>query len=289
MRFSGALAVLFIVIAAAFPQVNRVSQAAIGAGLALVQGYETAPSSYGPSPDYGLPAAVRAAVEPSSLLTEVLPLPSPTVRAVTPTPNPPSDRPAIGAAQSAQAQKGAVTKHIGLQAGHWKYAEAPAPFNTMTGTSGGGKTEPEVTLAIAEEVARLLRASGHTVDILPTVIPRGYKADLFVAIHADGSNNLGARGFFTDHPDASPVAAAEARLSAAIDFAYGKATGIPYVNRSTPGSHYYYGYREVSSTVPRVLIETGFLTNATDREIIVSQPKRAAQGIADGIAAYLSH
>lgn len=42
---------------------------------------------------------------------------------------------------------------------------------TGGGTSGGGKTEWEVNLAIAEVAAEMLRAKGVTVEILPATIP----------------------------------------------------------------------------------------------------------------------
>jgi hypothetical protein len=179
----------------------------------------------------------------------------------------------------------ATGARIGLQVGHWQAAQAPAPFNTQLGASGGGKSEAEVNLAIAEAAAAELRAAGYVVDLLPTVIPAGYQADLVVAIHADGGA-ASARGFFVDHSSRPTTAVNEARLAEALTGAY-KAAGIPNVDRSTVNSRQYYGYLSVAPTTPMVLIETGFLTSALDRTVLVQQPTLAGQAIARGIQSYL--
>jgi len=88
---------------------------------------------------------------------------------------------------------------VGLQAGRWKNKELPDEFERLRerggGSSGGGKAEWEVNLKIAEKTASLLRDQGIIVDILPATIPVAYWADVFVAIHADGSENPSASGF----------------------------------------------------------------------------------------------
>ncbi len=92
----------------------------------------------------------------------------------------------------------------GLQVGHWKNSELPDELERLrgvsTGTSGGGKTEVEVNLMIAQATAKLLEAERIEVDILPATIPSGYWADAFVAIHADGNSNSSVSGFKTCGP-----------------------------------------------------------------------------------------
>lgn len=175
---------------------------------------------------------------------------------------------------------------IGLQAGHWRAAEAPYPLNVQTGSSGRGKSEAEVNLPIAEAAARALRAAGHAVDVLPTVIPRGYQADLVVAIHADGGPSS-RRGFFVDTSFRQATSAAEAKLAKAIADAYSP-IGIPYVFRGTRDSRYYYGYYSVAATTPMVLLEAGFLSNPTDQTVLVDRPDQAGEAIARGILDYLA-
>src|SRR5690606_22720654 len=86
---------------------------------------------------------------------------------------------------------------VALQAGHWKAADAPDEQSGLrtNGTRGGGKAEWQVNLEIATLTAEILAAAGFEVEILPTTIPPGYFADLFVSIHADGNNNTSISGY----------------------------------------------------------------------------------------------
>src|SRR5690242_6743701 len=79
---------------------------------------------------------------------------------------------------------------VGLQAGHWKNAQLPASqarLRSSIGTAAAGRTEVALNLDLANRTASLLRAQGIVVDILPATVPTGYRADAFVAIHADGN------------------------------------------------------------------------------------------------------
>ena len=196
---------------------------------------------------------------------------------------------AVAAPAVEQPTPSSVTpKKVGLQVGHWRREEAPAPFNRHTGSSGRGLTEAEVNLRIAELTAELLRRVGHEVELLPTWFPAGYRADVVVAIHADGAASPAARGFFADRPARSRVAEAEARLVDALNRAYGMATGIPYVFRGTANTSQYYGYKLVSPETPMVLIECGFLTSPVDQRVLVDRPDLAAQGLANALKKYLA-
>jgi hypothetical protein len=100
--------------------------------------------------------------------------------AARPAPESPSVAPAAPAAMV----------NVAIQAGHWKSNELPDEFRRLrgsTGASGGGRTESQVTVDIAQRVARLLRSRGLTVEVLPATVPTGYTADLFISLHADGT------------------------------------------------------------------------------------------------------
>ena len=49
----------------------------------------------------------------------------------------------------------------------------------------------------------MLEQLGYEVDILPAVVPPNYRARLFIAIHADGSNDSSASGYRVAAPLAS--------------------------------------------------------------------------------------
>ncbi len=184
---------------------------------------------------------------------------------------------------------------VGLQVGHWKNDELPEELKKLignTGASGGGKWEWEVNHAIAEATAEILRAEGVIVDILPSTVPPDYVADAFIAIHADGSEDRSARGFKVAPPWRDLTGKAD-DLTAHIETTYQQATNFgkdPNISRNMRGYYAFAFWRYEHSVHPMttsVIVETGFLTNASDRTIIVQKPHVSAQGIADGILAYL--
>jgi hypothetical protein len=207
---------------------------------------------------------------------------------------------AAGAAQNAADMPGRVRGvvspwRVGIQAGHWKIDELPAEQHRLWGHTGaqwGKLTEAEVNLAIARAVAGQLREAGVVVDLLPATVPPGYDADAFVAIHADDGGGTEASGWKI----ASPWRSSEAsrRLRDDIALSYSRATGLPLdrygVSYNMRG---YYGFswtrfeHAVAPTTPAAIIETGFLTSAADRRIIVDDPARAARGISAGIISFL--
>jgi N-acetylmuramoyl-L-alanine amidase len=182
---------------------------------------------------------------------------------------------------------------IALQAGHWKANEAPAELSGLrdNGTAAHGTAEWEVNLDIAERAKVLLEGLGYTVDVLPAVVPPSYRAHLFISIHADGSGDPRASGFRVAAPrdDRTGRAAAAARL---LESSYGDATGIRRLPTVTRRMQNYYAFnfqRYVHALHPMtiaVILETGFLTSAADRRIIVDAPERAAQGIVAAVVAF---
>ena len=183
---------------------------------------------------------------------------------------------------------------VALQAGHWKAAEAPDEQAGLrdNGTRGGGKAEWEVNLAIARRAAAILEEAGYEVEILPTTIPPAYLADLFVSIHADGHTNTSVSGYRAAAPrrDRTGRAAEFARL---LTETYGEATGLPLYPTVTRRMTSYYAFNSrrydhaLHPMTVGVILETGFLTSARDRRIIVSAPDRAARGIADAVIRFL--
>lgn len=185
---------------------------------------------------------------------------------------------------------------VGLQVGHWKNDEFPEELSKLignTGASGGGKSEWEVNHKIAELTAEILSLRGVTVDILPSTVPVQYWADVFVAIHADGNLNSGVSGFkvagpWRDWTEKSP------QLVSFIDLAYESATGLdrdPNISRNMRGYYAFSFWRYEHAVHPMTtsaILETGFLTNASDRRTIVNNPHISAQGLADGIINYLA-
>lgn len=185
---------------------------------------------------------------------------------------------------------------VALQVGHWKTDEAPEEQKRLrgnTGASGGGKAEWEVNMEIASLTADLLREKGVEVEILPTTIPPDYWADVFVSIHADGSEDTVKTGFKAATPRRDMTGKANKLLSF-VEESYGEATDLvkdPNVTRNMRGYYAFGWWRYDHSIHPMttaLILETGFLTSPSDRRLIVDQPEVSAKGLADGIIEYLS-
>ena len=184
---------------------------------------------------------------------------------------------------------------VALQAGHWKAHEAPDEQAGLrdNGTRGGGKAEWEVNLEIARRAAAILEDSGYTVDLLPTRIPPGYWADLFISIHADGHSSPRISGYRAASPRRDATGRA-AEFAALLDRTYGQETGLPYygtVTRRMRG-YYAFNYRRYDHALHPmtvgVILETGFLTSPRDRAVLVQDPDRAARGISRAVSQFLS-
>ena len=182
---------------------------------------------------------------------------------------------------------------IGLQVGHWRADEAPRELSRIRGNGAhwNGIAEWEVNLEIVRHTSAMLEDLGYVVDILPAVVPPGYRAHLFIAVHADASNDRNARGYRV----AAPSRDATGRARAFVDLlkrTYGPATGIRRLPDSTRRMRNYYAFNfrryehALHPMTIAAIIETGFLTNADDRELIIGQPQRVARGIVNAITEF---
>ncbi|MGN6810540.1 MAG: N-acetylmuramoyl-L-alanine amidase [Thermomicrobiales bacterium] len=205
----------------------------------------------------------------------------------------------VGATPSAQPVTSAAPIHarVGLQVGHWKAADLPdelAALRSQGGASAAGVNEVDVNLAVARQVAALLTARGVTVDLIPATVPASYRADAFVAIHADANNDAGMRGFKLARFRDSAIPQRDDTLIAAITGAYGVATGLPQDPNLTRAMTGYYAFNfedfqhAINQQTPACIIEMGFITNPTDRALLLQQQQAVAQGIAAGIVRFLS-
>lgn len=183
---------------------------------------------------------------------------------------------------------------IGVQVGHWKSSDLPdelARLRTSTGAYVAGYAEADVNYQIAVRVVALLQEQGFTVDLLPATVPPGYQADAFVAVHADGASSAASRGFKVATP--FRTSRASQHLADVMIAEYAAVTRLPRDYAVTMNMRGYYAFNSrreyaVAPTTPSVIIETGFLTNPTDRAMLTRQPDLVAKGIANGVIRYIS-
>lgn len=243
------------------------------------------------------PTSAPTVLVPSS--TPTAPLPTSTLATSALPTSPPTSAPPTSPTPSAVStptpRPAGTRPHVGIQVGHWKANELPdelARLRTSSGAFAAGYTEAEVNLDIARRVAALLESDGITVDVLPATIPPAYDADVFVALHADGSSNAGARGFKLATP--WRTSRASQHLLDAITAEYAASTGLPQDGAITFNMRGYYAFSNrrhqhaIARTTPGVIVEMGFLTSAADRALLIGQPDAVAVGIANGIVRYLN-
>ena len=137
----------------------------------------------------------------------------------------------------------------------------------------------------------MLEELGYVVDILPAVVPPDYRAHLFLAIHADASNDSNARGYRVSAPRRDATGRAQDFVDL-LHQTYGPATGIRRLRDTTRRMRNYYAfnYRRYEHALHPMtiaaIIETGYVTNVGDRAVIMNQPERVARGIVDAIAKF---
>lgn len=186
---------------------------------------------------------------------------------------------------------------VALQVGHLNNEEVPDELRRLrgnTGAMGGGMTEAKVNLAIAEATKELLEKQGISVELLPATVPEHYWADVFVAIHADGHEDMTKTGFKAAAPRRDYTGNSN-NLLVAVRESYEKTTGLMWdeetITRNMRGYYAFSWWRYDHAVHPMtasVILETGFLTSPSDRDIIVDQPELSAEGLADGIVEHLT-
>jgi len=186
---------------------------------------------------------------------------------------------------------------VGIQVGHWKLENLPDELKRLkdsTGSSGGGKSEWQVNYEIAIRLKAILEKKGIKVDLLSTEIPKDYVADAFISIHADGNENSNVSGFKVAGPRRD-LTGNSSQLADEIETSYKEATGLeldPNISRNMTGYYAFAWWRfdhAVHPMTTSVIVETGFLSNPSDRKIIVNDPQLSAEGIAEGVLVYLSN
>jgi hypothetical protein len=185
---------------------------------------------------------------------------------------------------------------VGVQAGHWRIGELPDELRRLrssTGARWGRYREVDANLEIARRVVAHLRKVGVAAELLPATVPPGYRADAFVAVHADGAARSAVRGWKA----ATPWRASDASraLLEAVAFTYSRFTDLPEDRYGTTyNMRGYYAFsphrfrHAIDPATPAVIIETGFVTVAEDREVLFGQTESVALGISTGILRFLA-
>ena len=165
--------------------------------------------------------------------------------------------------------------------------------------SGTGVYERDVTYKIATELSKLLEAKGATVlfsrdnsKSVPEIEERRLSTytlnpDMFISIHCDSSSSSSSNGssvyYYKNY--SGPLAFA---ISKTLPASVKSATGYAMQNK---GAHFYPFLVTRVETCPSVLVECGFISNASDFKIINSKngQKAIAKGIYEGVLDYYGY
>ncbi len=203
---------------------------------------------------------------------------------------------ADGAASAPGAELPADAPKVGIQAGHWKTNEYPAELaklRSSTGAAGSGWREVDVNLDIARRVVAILDKSGVRAELLPATVPVQYEADAFVSIHGDANGSTSVSGYKAARATSSRIPEKDDALVRTIESEYQAATGLKkHPGTITQNMTQYYAFNKkldhaVGDQTPSVILELGFLTTKSDRDLLTQQPDKVAEGIAAGILDYL--
>jgi N-acetylmuramoyl-L-alanine amidase len=177
----------------------------------------------------------------------------------------------------------------------------PGSRVTKIKDGGGASGEAAVALAIARRTRSELERRGYRVAM--TRNGAGYRggnvararfcnrrhAALMLRIHADGSADASRRGVSTLYPAfrrgwTSDVYGPSLRAARVVQRSLAAATGARDLGIARRSDLTGFNWADV----PVVLVETGFMTNATERRLLQSAAYRArvARGLAAGVAGF---
>ena len=173
------------------------------------------------------------------------------------------------------------------------------PENPNAGAEGNGLQEQNLTYRIGVELAELLRANPDFEVRLSRPTPttslgvsnvtslqarvqdaNSWGADYFISLHANASSSPSATGV-----EAFAYARNGRAYALGADIIDGIAARTGLRNRGMKVRPGLYVLRRTA--MPAVLVELGFISNPGDAALMNDRPELFAQGIYDGIVAYL--
>ena len=172
------------------------------------------------------------------------------------------------------------------------------PVNPNAGAEGNGYREQDLVYEIGIRLAEILQANGletrlsrpfpdtqlgtSTATSLSTRVADAntWGADYFISLHTNASVSPTASG---SEAYVFRLGSAASALAESILLQLEYATGLP--NRGVFARPTLYVLRR--SRMPAVLTELGFISNSYDAALMANNPNLFANGVANGILAYL--
>ena len=164
------------------------------------------------------------------------------------------------------------------------------PENPNAGAEGNGYREQDLVYYIGKELETLLNANpnfeARTSRNSPDEI-LGTSIASSLAARANAANSWPADYFISIHANASEIASAsgsEAFVYSLSSPAFGLSEATGLADRGVTERPTLYVLRK--TTMPALLLEVGFITNASDAALMANNPGLIARGIYNGILRY---
>ncbi len=176
---------------------------------------------------------------------------------------------------------------IGIVAGHMGNDSGAVCYD---GVGNVLLTEADVNYRIASLVQEKLKAKGFQVDLLQEFDTRlnGYRASALISIHNDSCEyiNEAATGFKVAAASNGYDPNRAMRLTECLRDRYQRLTGLHFHAGSiTRDMREYHAFSEIDPGTVAAIIETGFLY--LDREYLLNNTDRVAEGIAQGVLCFV--
>jgi hypothetical protein len=184
---------------------------------------------------------------------------------------------------------------VALQIGHEAVQDHPEELRNLRWNTGGyanGTNELDINRAVVARLQTRLQEAGVEVEVLPATPPQGYRADLFLSVHADSVTDPRRRGYKSAYfePLRNPQ---DVNLKEHIDKAYLAASSLPDDSLNiSPTMREFYAFNHlaydhsVHPNTPGLIVEMGYISNARDLTYLrkASEP---ADALYRGIVSYL--
>ncbi|MCL4395808.1 MAG: N-acetylmuramoyl-L-alanine amidase [Chloroflexi bacterium] len=194
---------------------------------------------------------------------------------------------------------------VAIVAGHYS-KDQPGNVATIHDTGSvcpDGLKEVDINLSVAQKTLALLGQMGYRTTLFEEFDSRfkdpavgrvpDFRSKAFLSIHSDacvtGPEYPLATGWKGAHAEPSSAPEEDDRLVRCIEQSYG-AVVKPYnltfnQNTITPDMTEYHAFRSIVPTTPAAIIELGFM--GLDRTILTKHQDELAQGLANGLRAFL--
>ena len=186
---------------------------------------------------------------------------------------------------------------VAVQPGHWEIARLPPELTRLrdnTGAVFGSVREVDINKAVTDALVAKLEAVGWKAMLVPATVPPDLRADAFIAIHADSTDgDSGRRGWKLSAPwrasaDSRALAMSLRQAFSDVPNLVQDADGVTVNMRGYFAFNYRRFVHTISPVTPSVIIELGFISNATDRALLTGHPDFWANIILEGLERYFA-